>query len=122
MGEIREFKAKEVNTKPKKVYVPIPQPEVYYGVTVTKETVLEFENAHLKQRLQDLVLHTEYTLKDKNFISEVKTDLFLSENELLLLEEDGRGYFKPQNVKMGTIDEAIEEMNFIKNEISKIKE
>lgn len=106
----------------KEVYVPIPKPDVFYGIKVLKDTKLEFKNKFVNQRIENLVLYTDYTIENEKFKSEIKNELKLEEGDLLLLEEDSRGYFKPQDIKFGSIDEAIEEMNFIKKEISKIKE
>ena len=103
----------------KKIYVPIPKPDVYYGVTVDKNTKLEFENEFRKQKIENLVLYTDYTIKTDDFKSEIKNEIYLKEGDLLLLEENNRGYFKPMEIKFGSIDEAIKEMNFIKEQISK---
>jgi len=106
----------------KKIYVQIPQPNVYYGIKVNKNTKQEFKNEFVNQRIEDLVLYTDYELKNDNFKSVVKNELYLHEGDLLLLEEDNRGFFMPKEVKFGSIDEAVEEMNFIKKQISKVKE
>lgn len=106
----------------KKVYVPIPQPDVYYGLRVKKDTKQEFQNDFVKQKIENLVLYTEYEIKNENFKSTVKNELYLQEDDLLLLEEDNRGFFMPKEIKFGSIDEAIEEMNFIKKQILKIEE
>lgn len=106
----------------KKVYVQMPEPNVYYGLRVKKDTKQEFKNEFVKQRIENLVLYTEYTIENDNFKSVVKNELYLHEDDLLLLEEDNRGFFMPKEVKFGSIDEAVEEMNFIKKQISKIKE
>ena len=108
--------------KAKKIYVPIPQPEVYYGIVVDKKTKLEFENNFVKQRLENLVLYTEQNIEKEMYKTHVSTELYLTEGDLLLLEEDSRGYFKPSEVKFGSIDEAIKEMRFIKEQIKKVKE
>ena len=100
--------------KAKKIYVPIPQPEVYYGIKVDKKTKLEFENNFVKQR--------EQNIEKETYKTHVNTELYLTEGDLLLLEEDSRGYFKPSEVKFGSIDEAIKEMRFIKEQIKKVKE
>lgn len=106
----------------KEVYVPIPKPDVYFGIKVSKDTKIEFKNDFVNQRIDNLVLYTDYTIENEKFKSEIKNELKLEDGDLLLLEEDNRGYFKPQEIKFGSIDEAIEEMNFIKKQISKIKE
>lgn len=106
----------------KEVYVPIPKPDVYYGIKVSKDTKLDFKNDFVNQKIEDLVLYTDYTIESDKFKSEIKNELKLEEGDLLLLEEDNRGYFMPKEIRFGSIDEAIDEMHFIKKEISKIKE
>lgn len=106
----------------KKIYVQIPEPNVFYGIKVSKDTKQEFKNEFVSQKLENLILHTEYEIKNDNFKSIVKNELYLKEGDLLLLEEDNRGFFMPREVKFGSIDEAIKEMNFIKKQISKVKE
>lgn len=106
----------------KKMYIPIPQPDVYYGVEVRPNTKLEFENQFVKQRLENLVLYTTQDIKTDDFKTSVQTELYLKEGDLLLLEEEQRGYFKPSDVKFGSIQEAMKELSFIKKEMSKVKE
>lgn len=108
--------------KAKKIYVAIPQPEVYYGIKVTPKTKLEFKNDFVTQRIENLVLYTEQHIEKEMYKTDVKTELYLQEGDLLLLEEEARGYFKPSEVKFGSIDEAIKEMRFIKSQIKKVKE
>lgn len=106
----------------KQVYVPIPSTECYYGITVDKDTKLTYENKHVKQSLENLVLHTELTVETEYFKSVTNTDLKLMEGSIILLEEEGRGWFLPKDTRLGSIDEAIEELNFLKEQISKIKD
>jgi hypothetical protein len=108
--------------KAKKMFIPIPQPEVYYGINVDKKTKLEYENGVVKQRLEDLVLYTEQHVETSDYKTTVNTELYLNEGDLLLLEEEGRGYFKPGNIKFGSINEALKELRFIKEQMKKVKE
>lgn len=103
----------------KKIYVPIPQPQVYYGIRVNQDTKLEFQNDFVKQKVENLILYTVQDYEDEGFKAHTETEVLLNDNDLLLLEEENRGYFKPKDIKFGSIDEAIEEMNFIKGQIDK---
>ena len=106
----------------KKMYIPIPQPDVYYGVKVTEKTKLEYENNFVKQKLENLIL---YTVRDENkgdFKAHIETELKLNEGDLILLEEEYRGYFKPAEVKFGSIQEAKKELKFIESQMKKVKE
>lgn len=105
-----------------KIYMPIPQPETYWGIEVKKNTKLEFENPFVKQRLENLTLYTEQFIERETYKTHVETELYLKEGEILLLEEDGRGYFKPSEVKFGTMSEVKKELKFIESQIKKCKE
>lgn len=106
----------------KQVYVPRPTTDCYYGITVTKDTKESFKNDRVKQTIENLTLKSEFKVKNEYFESVTKTKIKLKEGDILLLEEDNRGYFLPKDVAMGSIDEAIEDMMFLKEQISKIKE
>jgi hypothetical protein len=106
----------------KKVYVIRPNTDCYYGYTVDKNTKLEFENEMVKQKVENLILYSETHYKTEDFESETKLKVNLKEGDILLLEEDGRGLFLPKDSKIGSIDEAIGDLNFLKEQISKIKE
>lgn len=103
----------------KKIYMPIPSHDVFYGIRVTKKTKVKYENESVKQKIENLTLYTEQSAEDETFKFHSKTELKLQEGDLLLLEEDGRGYFKPVDVKYGTFEESMKEMEFIKQEIDK---
>lgn len=106
----------------KKVYVIRPNTDCFYGYTVDKNTKLEFKNDTVNQKIEDLVLYSETKYKTDDFESETKLKVNLKEGDIVLLEEDGRGFFVPREAKIGSIDEAIEDLKFLKGQISKIKE
>lgn len=106
----------------KQVYVIIPKTDCYYGIKVDKNTKVKFKNQFVEQEIKNLTLISTHTMKNEQFESTTKLKLNLEEGDILLLEEENRGYFLAKNVKIGTVDEAIEEYNFLKEQISKIKE
>lgn len=107
----------------KEVFVPIPSNECYYGVRVTKDTKLNYENEFVKQEVEDLVIHTVQTIKTEEIERVTDTKIFLKEGDIILLEEEARGWFKPvEGTRIGSIDDAFEELEFLKEQISKIKE
>ena len=83
------------------------------GIKVTKDTELTFENENVKQELKDLVLHTVMTIKGDGYESTQNTKIFLHDGDVLLFEDEDRGYIKPVETFM-TVAEAIEELSFIK--------
>ena len=106
----------------KKMYIPIPQPDVYYGVEVTPKTKLTYDNDFVHQELSNLTLVTIQDIATDDFKTHIETELYLKDGDLLLLEEDKRGYFKPSGVKFGSIKEAKNELKFIEGQMKKVKE
>ena len=88
--------------------------DFYTGVRVTKDTVLEFENEKVKQTVKDLEYHSITTVKGENFESKHETTVHLNEGDILIFEEEGRGYIKPVE-RLCSVSEAIEELNNIKD-------
>jgi hypothetical protein len=97
-----------------KVFVRKPNIELLTGVRVTKDTVLEYKNENVKQTIKDLVLHSVTTVKGEGFKSKYDTTITLNEGDVLIFEEEGRGYIKPVE-DFVTIAEAIEDLTNIKD-------
>ena len=91
-----------------------PSVDMYAGIKVTKETELEYENENVKQSLKNLVFCSTTTNKGDNFESTYTTTIYLEEGDVLIFEEEGRGYIKPVE-RFVTIAEAIEDYNNIKD-------
>lgn len=91
-----------------------PSIDLYAGVRVDKDTVLEYENEKVKQSLKDLVFHTITRIKGDNFVSVYDTVVNLNEGDVLIFEEEGRGYIKPVE-SFVTIAEAIDDLTNIKD-------
>jgi hypothetical protein len=83
------------------------------GIVVDKDTTLEYENENVKQTLKDLVFDSTTTVKGENFTSEYHTTINLNVGDVLIFEEEGRGYIKPVE-EFVTVAEAIEELELIK--------
>lgn len=97
-----------------KKFIKNPDITMYAGIVVDKETKLEYENEHVKQRVEDLVLHTVSTIKGDGYESTTNTTIYLEEGDILIFEDEGRGYIKPVE-RLVTVAEAIEELECIKN-------
>ena len=91
-----------------------PNIELYPGIHVDKDTVLEYKNEHCEQTLKDLVLHSVTKVKGENFESIYDTTIHLQEGDILVYEEEGRGYIKPVE-DFVTIEEAIADLENIKD-------
>lgn len=87
---------------------------MYEGILIKKDTVLDYENEHVKQRVENLVLHSVTTIEGDGFVSVQDTTIDLKEGDVLIFEEEGRGYIKPVEEFM-TVNEVIKELECIKD-------
>ena len=90
-----------------------PSIDMLAGIKVTKDTTLEYENDNVKQTLKDLVFDSTTVVKGDNYTSTYHTVINLNEGDVLIFEEEGRGYVKPVE-QFVTVEEAIKELEFIK--------
>ena len=95
-------------------FIRKPSVDLYLGIKVTKDTTLEYENENVKQTLKNLVLHSVTKVKGEKFESVYDTTINLEEGDILLFEEEERGYIMPVD-KFVTIAEAIEDYENIKD-------
>lgn len=91
-----------------------PDMEMLAGVVVTKDTKLEYENENVKQYLTNLIFHSVTRVKGENYESTYDTTIYLNEGDVLVFEEEGRGYIKPVE-EFVTIGEAIRDLENIKS-------
>lgn len=87
---------------------------MYAGIKVSKDTKLDYENENVKQKLEDLVFHSVTVVKGENYESVYDTTIQLKEGDVLIFEEEGRGYIMPVE-SFVTVAEAVEELNCIKD-------
>ena len=97
-----------------KLFIRKPNIELLAGVRITKDTDLEFENERTKQTIKDLVLHSVTTVTGEGFESKYETTIKLNDGDVLIFEEEGRGYIKPVE-DFVTIEEAIDDLVNIKD-------
>lgn len=90
-----------------------PSIDMYEGIVVIKDTVLDYENENVKQSVRNLTLHSETIVRGEDYKSIYRTTINLNEGDILIFEEEGRGYIKPVE-KFVTVKEAIEELECIK--------
>ena len=93
-------------------FIRKPSVDMYAGIRVDKDTTLEYKNENVDQTLKDLVFHSVTKVKGDNFESVYDTTIQLKEGDILVFEEEGRGYIKPVE-EFVTIKEAIEEFKCI---------
>jgi len=95
------------------VFIRKPNIDLYPGIVVNKDTVLEYKNENVEQTVKDLVLHSVTKVKGVGFESTQDTTIQLQEGDVLIFEDEGRGYIKPVEM-FATIAEAIQELKHIK--------
>lgn len=96
------------------VFIKKPSVELFCGIKVSRETKLDYKNENVEQSLENLVFHSKTRVKGEGFESIYDTTINLAEGDVLIFEEDGRGYIKPVEA-FYTIKEAIEELENIKD-------
>ena len=95
-------------------FIRKPSIDLYPGIRVAKDTVLEYKNENVDQTLKNLVFHSVTKVKGDGFESTYDTTIHLMEGDILVFEEEGRGYIKPVE-QFVTIQEAIEDLTNIKD-------
>lgn len=95
-------------------FIRKPSLDLYPGIVVTKDTVLEYKNENVKQTVKDLVFHSVTKVKGEGYRSKYDTVIDLKEGDILIFEEAGRGYIKPVETLV-TIEEAIDDLMNIKS-------
>lgn len=96
------------------IFIRKPSIDLYSGIKVDKDTVLEYKNENVDQSVKDLVLHSVTRVKGEGYESTYDTTIQLKEGDILVFEEEGRGYIKPVD-EFVTIKEAIEDFTNIKD-------
>lgn len=94
-------------------FIMKPSIDMYAGIVVEKDTTLEYKNENVEQVLKDLVFKSKTIVKGEGYESEYNTVINLKEGDVLIFEEEGRGYIKPVE-EFVTVKEAIEELEHIK--------
>ena len=96
------------------VFIRKPSIDLYPGIRVTKDTEFEFKNENVKQTVKGLVFHSITKVKGEGYKSTYNTTIQLKEGDILIFEEEGRGYVKPVD-EFVTIQEAIDDLENIKD-------
>lgn len=94
-----------------KNYIMMPSVDLYPGIRVDKDTVLEYKTDSVEQTVDDLTLHTVTKISGNGYESIYDTTVHLEEGDILVFDEH-RGYIKPVE-KVVAISEAIETLRNI---------
>lgn len=95
-------------------FIRKPSIDMLVGIKVNKDTELTFKNDYVEQELKDLVLHSITKITGEGYKSTYDTYIDLKDGDVLIFEEESRGYIKPVE-DFVTITEAIEELENIKS-------
>ena len=95
-------------------FIRKPSIELYPGVRVDKDTVLEYKSETVEQKVENLLLHSISHVKGDGYESKSETTIYLEEGDILLFEDGERGYIKPV-AGFVTIEEAIDDLTNIKD-------
>lgn len=95
-------------------FIQRPSIDLYEGITVTKDTFIEYESENVTQVIQNLILHSITMKKGEGFESTYHTTIYLNEGDVLIFDGDERGYIKPL-YPFVTVDEAIRDLTALKN-------
>ena len=95
------------------MFIRRPSIDQYPGVRVDKDTVLEYKTETVSQTVEDLTLTSVVIRKGDNFESVLRTVIQLQEGDILIFEDEGRGYIKPVEGFV-TVQEAMEDLAVLK--------
>lgn len=95
-------------------FIRKPSIDMLGGIRVNKDTELEYKNENVDQTLKDLVFKSITRVSGENYTSVYDTTINLKEGDILVFEEEGRGYIKPVE-DFVTVAEAIEDLTNIKD-------
>ena len=95
------------------MFIRRPSIDQYPGVRVDKDTVLEYKTETVSQTVEDLTLTSVVIRKGDNFESVLRTVIQLQEGDILIFEDEGRGYIKPVEGFV-TAQEAIDDLSVLK--------
>lgn len=90
-------------------FIRRPSIDLFPGIRVNKETKLEFKSESVEQTLENLVLHSVSRVKGDGYESTYDTLIYLEDGDILLYEEEGRGYIKPVEAFVA-IEDAIADL------------
>ena len=95
------------------MFIRRPSIDQYPGVRVDKDTVLEYKTETVSQTVEDLTLTSVVIRKGDNFESVLRTVIQLQEGDILIFEDEGRGYIKTVEGFV-TVQEAMEDLAVLK--------
>jgi hypothetical protein len=96
------------------LFIRRPSVDLFPGVKVDKDTKLEYKTENVEQSVENLVLRSVTTVKGDGFESILTTTIQLEEGDVLIYEDEGRGYIKPVEAFVA-VEEAMDDLACIKD-------
>ena len=90
-----------------------PSLQFFPGIKVTKDTELEFKSDNCVQTLKDLVFRCTRSVSGENYEGSYETTIYLQPGDVLIYEDNIRGYVKPVEQFM-TVAEAAAKLEAVK--------
>lgn len=90
-----------------------PDITLYSGVLVNKDTVLEYKNDNVDQKLENLTLEMTTYTKENNYEARSNLTFHLNEGDILLFDEEV-GYQVPR-VPMTTLKDALTDIEALQD-------
>ena len=85
-------------------FIMKPSIDLYPGIKVTKDTKLDFKNNNVEQTIENLTFHSITKVTGEGYESIYDTTIELKEGDILVFEDEGRGYIKPVEEVMSIKD------------------
>jgi hypothetical protein len=95
-------------------YIRRPDIQLYPGIRVDEDTELKYKNDHVEQSVKNLVFHSVTKVKGEGFESTYDTTIHLKDGDILIFEDEGRGYIKPVE-QFVSLAEAIGDLENIRD-------
>lgn len=96
------------------VFIRKPSIDLFPGIRVDRDTTLEYQSENVEQTVENLALHSVTKVKGEGYESVYDTTIRLKEGDILVFEEEGRGYIKPVE-EFVSIEEALDDLTNIKD-------
>ena len=94
-------------------FIVKPDITLYSGVQVNKDTVLEYKNDNVEQKLENLTLEMTTYTKENNYEVTSNLTFHLSEGDILLFDSEV-GYQMPK-IPMSTLKDALGDLEAIQS-------
>lgn len=93
-------------------FVLKPVIDVYPGMTVRKDTVLEYAGQNIIQKLENLELNTVMQVQGQGYDATYEITVHLQEGDVLIFQDEKQGWIKP-TVEMVSPAEAAEDLRIV---------